>query len=164
MGHLLDFGMEKIDLGRYVQIIARKGGIMGLGMRIFIVKDDGSLERLPFGRYNRLLQRHPSERLFQYAGKRVRCAVIVVESINRKPVEILKCQYSYLSFDSDGMIKKGGEGEVKLAMDMLEPVIIERAKQLVDARHKFARKRYAREYRWEPSPGIEVAIRKAIFG
>ena len=101
---------------------------MGLGMRIFIVKDDGSLERLPFGRYNRLLQRHPSERLFQYAGKRVRCAVIVVESINRKPVEILKCQYSYLSFYSDGMPKKGGEGEVKLAMDMLEPVIIERAK------------------------------------
>ena len=164
MGHLLDFGMEKIDLGRYVQIIARKRGIMGLGMRIFIVKDDGSLERLPFGRYNRLLQSDPSERLFQYAGKRVRCAVIVVESINRKPVEILKCQYSYLSFYSDGMLKKGGEGEVKLAMDMLEPVIIERAKQLVNARHKFARKRYAREYRWEPSLEVEAAIRKAIFG
>jgi hypothetical protein len=28
----------------------------------------------------------------------------VVESINRKPVEILKCQYSYLSFYSDGML------------------------------------------------------------
>jgi hypothetical protein len=88
----------------------------------------------------------------------------VVESINRKPVEILKCQYSYLSFDSDGMMKKGGEAEVKLVMDMLEPVIIERAKQVVDARHKFARKRFAREYRWEPSPEIEAAIRKAIFG
>jgi hypothetical protein len=109
-------------------------------------------------------KRHPSERLFQYAGKRVRCAVIVVESINRKPVEILKCQYSYLSFYSDGMLKKGGEGEVKLAMDMLEPVIIERAKQVADARHKFARKRYAREYRWEPSPEIEASIHRAIFG
>ena len=43
IGHLLDFGMEKNDLGRYVQIIARKGALMGLGMRIFIVKDDGSL-------------------------------------------------------------------------------------------------------------------------
>jgi len=156
--------MEKIDPSRYAQIIARKGGIMGLGMRIFIVKNDDSLERLPFGRYNRLLQRHPSERLFQYAGKRVRCVVIVLESINRKPVDILKCQYSYLSFDSNGMLKKGGEREVKLAMDMLEPVIIERAKQVVDARHKFARKRYAREHRWEPSLEIEAAIRKAIFG
>jgi len=156
--------MEKIDPSRYAQIIAQKGAIMGLGMRIFIVKDDGSLERLPFGRYNRLLQRHPSERLFQYAGKRVRCVVIVLESINRKPVDILKCQYSYLSFDSNGMLKKGGEREVKLAMDMLEPVIIERAKQVVDARHKFARKRYAREYRWEPSPEIEASIHKVIFG
>ena len=133
-------------------------------MRIFIVKDDGSLERLPFGRYNRLLQRHPSERLFQYAGKRLRCAVIVVESINRKPVEILKCQYSYLSFDSDGMLKKSGEGELKLAMDMLEPVIMERAKQVVDARHKFARRLYAREYQRKPSPKIEASIHKAIFG
>ena len=136
---------------------------MGLGMRIFIVKDDGSLERIPFGRYNRLLQRHPNERLFQYAGQRARCAVIVVESINRRPVEILKCQYSYLSFDSDGMLKKNGEGEAKLAMDMLEPVIIERAKQVVDARHKFARKRYAWEYGWDPSSEMEAAIRMAIF-
>jgi hypothetical protein len=157
-------GWKKLTLGGNVQIIARKGGIMGLGMRIFIVKDNGLLERLAFEKYNRLLQRHPSDRLFQYAGKRVRCAVIVVKSINRKPVEILKCQYSYLSFDSDGMLKRGGEGEVKLAMDMLEPVIIERAKQVVDARHKFARKLYAREYRWEPSHEIEASIHKAIFG
>jgi hypothetical protein len=164
IGHLLDFEMEKTDSSRYAQIPAQKGATMGLGMRIFIVKDDGSLERLPFERYKRLLQRDHRERLFQYAGKRVRCAAIVVEAIRRRPVEILKYQYSYLSFDSDGMLKKGGEGEVKLAMDMLEPVIIERAKQVVDARHKFARKRYAREYRWEPSPEIEAAIRKAIFG
>jgi hypothetical protein len=137
---------------------------MGLGMRIFIVKDDGSLERLPFGRYNRLIRHDARERLPEYASKRVRCAVIVLESMDLIPVEILKCQYSYLSFNSDGMIKKVGEGEVKLAMHMLEPVIIERAKQLVDARHKFARKRYSREYCWEPSPEIETSIHKAIFG
>ena len=69
---------------------------MGLGMRIIIVKDDGSLERLPFGRYNRLLRHDSNERLLQYAGKRVRCAVIVVESFERIPVEIVKSQYSFL--------------------------------------------------------------------
>lgn len=153
-----------MDLGQYVQAISQKGAKMGLGMRIFIVQDDGSLERLAFEKYNRLLQRYTSERLLQYANKRVRCAIVVVESKNRKPIEILKTQFVYLLFDSDGMLKKGGEREVKLAMDMLEPVIIERAKQVVDARHKFARKRYAREYRWEPSPEIKAAIRKAIFG
>lgn len=43
IGHLLDFGVEKMDLGQYVQAISQKGAKMGLGMRIFIVQDDGSL-------------------------------------------------------------------------------------------------------------------------
>jgi hypothetical protein len=157
--------MEKIDLGRYVQIIARKGGIMGLEMMIFIVKDDGSLERLPVGKYNRLLRHESNEQLLQYAGQRVRCAVIVVESKERIPVEILKSQYSYLSFDYDGrLLEEGDERQVRLAMDTLEPVIADKYRQVVDIRHKFARKRYARECRWESSPGVEAAIRKAIFG
>jgi hypothetical protein len=74
---------------------------MGLGMKIVIVKEDGSLERLPVARYNRLLQRDPDERQLQYADKRVRCAIIVFEVVDRRPVEILKSQYSYLSFDSE---------------------------------------------------------------
>jgi hypothetical protein len=51
MRHILDFEMEKIDPSRYAQIIAQEGAIMGLGMKIFIVKDDGSLERMPVGMY-----------------------------------------------------------------------------------------------------------------
>ncbi|RPJ05795.1 MAG: hypothetical protein EHM37_02175 [Deltaproteobacteria bacterium] len=137
---------------------------MGLGMRIFIVKDDGSLVRLPFGRYNRLIRHDARERLLQYASKRVRCAIIVVESKNRKPVEILKSEFAFLLFDSDGMLEKSGESETRLAMDMVEPLIAEKNQQVVDSRHKFARKRYVREYRWEPTPEIEAAIWKAVFG
>jgi hypothetical protein len=47
---------------------------------------------------------------------------------------------------------------------MVEPLIAEKNQQVVDSRHKFARKRHAREYRWEPPPEIEAAILKAIFG
>jgi len=137
---------------------------MGLGMRIFIVKDDGSLKRLSFERYNRLLQRDPNSRLLEYAGKQVRCAIIVIESKNRKSVEILKCQYPYLSFDSDGMLEEVDEAEARLAMDMLAPLMANKDKQLVDARHMFARKRYARKYRWEPPPEIEAEILRMIFG
>ena len=56
------------------------------------------------------------------------------------------------------------EKEAQLAMNMLEPVIADMDKQVVDARHKFARKRYAREYLWQPDLEIETVIRKAIFG
>ncbi len=165
IAHLLDFRIKKMDLGRYAQTISQKGAFMGLGMRVFIVKDDGSLEHLPFGKYNQLLRRDAKARLPEYAGKRVRCAVMVVETINRKPIEIVKSQFSYLLFDSDGRLHaERDEGEARLAMEMLEPVTAEKDKQVIDARHMFARKRYVRQYKWEPSPEIERTIRKAIFG
>jgi hypothetical protein len=138
---------------------------MGLGIRVFFVKEDGSLEHLPLGRYNRLLRHDARERLHEYAGKRIRSAVMVVETINRKPIEIVKSQFSYLLFDSDGRLyAERDEGEARLAMEMLEPVTAEKDKQVIDARHKFARRRYARQYKWEPSPEIKQAIQKAIFG
>lgn len=84
---------------------------------------------------------------------------------NRKPTEIVKSQYSYLSFDSEGrLLMEWDEKEARLVMDMLVPVIADKDKQVVDARHKFARKRYARQYLWQPSSEIEAAVRKAIFG
>jgi len=79
---------------------------MGIGLRIFLVNDDDSLERLAVARYERLLRRDPKERLPQYAGKRVRYALVAYEVENRIPVEILKIEYNYLSLDSEGREKR----------------------------------------------------------
>jgi hypothetical protein len=49
-----------------------KAQIMGLGTRIFIVKEDDSLQRLTPKRHNRLIKGYPDEGLMQYAGKRIR--------------------------------------------------------------------------------------------
>jgi len=73
---------------------------MGIGLRIFLVNDDDSLERLAVARYDRLLRRNLEERLPQYAGKRVRYALVAYEVENRKPVEILRIEYNYLSLGS----------------------------------------------------------------
>ena len=74
--------------------------ITGLGTRIFIVKEDDTLQRLTLKRYNQLIKGHPDEGLIQYAGKRIRYALIVLEMINRKPVEVLMTEYSFLTFNS----------------------------------------------------------------
>ena len=68
---------------------------MGLRTRIFIVKEDDSWRRLSLKRYSRLIKGHPDEGLVQYAGKRILNALIVLEMINRKPVEILMCSKSF---------------------------------------------------------------------
>ena len=139
---------------------------MGLGTRIFIVRADDSLQRLTLKRYNRLIKGYPDEGLMQYAGKRIRYALIVLEMINRKPAEILMAEYSFLAFDSKGRLNAGErEKAARLAMDTLEPILPDKKpEQLVDAKHKFAKKRFDDRYIWKPTPDIETAIQRAIFG
>jgi transposase len=143
-----------------------KAQIMGLGTKIFIVKEDDSLKRLTLKRYNRLLKGHPDEDLKQYAGKRVRYALIVLEMINRKPVEIIMTEYSYLIFDSKGRLDAGErEKAARLAMDALEPIVLEQKPgKVIDVKHRFAKKRFDDRYLWKPTPEIETAIQRAIFG
>ena len=139
---------------------------MGLSIRIFIVEDDDTIKRLPLARYERLLKRDPDERLSRYAGKRVRYALIVVDLVNRKPIEVVRDEYAYLDFDEEGRFKEPAyEKEDSSAFDMLDFFSIEQQdKRVIDARHKFARKRYFDKHRWEPTDEIVTAIAEAIFG
>jgi len=138
---------------------------MGLGTRIFIVKEDDSLQRLTLKRYNRLIKGHPNEGLMQCAGKRIRFVLIVLEMINRKPVEVLMTEYSFLTFDSNGRLDAGErEKAARLAMDTLEPILPGKSfGSIMDAKPKFAKKRFDYQYLWEPMPEIEFVIQKAIF-
>ena len=139
---------------------------MGIGLRIFLVHDDDSIQRLSLACYERLLRRDPKERLPRYAGKRVRYALVVLELVNRKPAEIMKAQYSFLSFDSEGRIDlTEQEREARLALEVLSPLHKEQqSHRVIDAQHKFAKKRYNNAYKWTPTPDIEAAIAEAIFG
>ena len=73
---------------------------MGISLRLYIVNDDDSLQRIPVAKYERLLDRDPRGRLPQYARKRMRYALVFVDLEKRQPVEILRIQCSYLYFDS----------------------------------------------------------------
>ena len=139
---------------------------MGLSIRIFIVEDDDTIKRLPLARYERLLKRDPDERLSKYAGKRVRYALIVVDLVNRKPLEVVRDEYAYLEFDEEGRLKEPEfENEEVSAFDMLDFSSVEpQDRRVIDARHKFARKRYFDKHRWQPTDVIVTAIAEAIFG
>ncbi len=139
---------------------------MGLSIRVFIVEDDDTIKRLPLARYERLLKRDPDERLLQYAGKRIRYALIVVDLVNRRPIEIVRDEFAYLDFDEEGQFKESEHGkEESSALDMLDFFSLEpHDKRVIDARHKFARKRYFDKNRWESTDEIIAAIAETIFG
>jgi hypothetical protein len=139
---------------------------MGLGSRIFLVNDDDSIKRLSMAKFERLNRGDPEERLPQYAGKRVRYVFVILEIDNRKPVDIVLVQHSHLPLDSEGRIDTlEMEKEVSLAMDIVPPLLPEkRSGRTIDARYKFARKRYFDQYKWTPSRELQRAIVEAIFG
>ena len=138
---------------------------MGLSFRIFVVRDDDTIKRFPLTRFNRILRRDPNERQTQYAGKRIRIASMAVEMIDRKPVAIVKGQYSFLDFDSEGLLDLDERDKrVRLVSDTLEPIPIKKASgKVVDAKYKFAKKRYKDQYVWNPTPAIKATIKAIIF-
>jgi len=138
---------------------------MGIGIRVLLVDDDDSIKRLPLTRYERLVRRDPNEQLLQYAGKRVRFAEVAVKLEERKPVQILRAVYGILPFDSEGKIDAVEyEKEVRLGAEMMPPILADRrSPKIVDAKHKFAKKRFDDQFRWEPTPQIEKSIVEAIL-
>ena len=138
---------------------------MGLSIRVFIVEDNDTIKRLPLTRYERLINRSPDERLLEYAGKRVRYALIVVDLVNRRPIEIVRDEFGFLDFDEEGGLKLSELGkEESLAFDMLTPLLSDQTNsQVIDARHKFAKKRYFDKFSWTPTDEIVVEIAEAIF-
>ena len=54
---------------------------------------------------------------------------------------------------------------LQVSIEMIKLSLPEQeANHIINAGYKFAKKRFNREFRWEPSVELEAAIFKAIFG
>jgi hypothetical protein len=52
-----------------------------------------------------------------------------------------------------------------VSIEMIKPSLPEQVgNHIINAGYKFAKKRFDREFRWEPSAKLEAAIFQAIFG
>jgi hypothetical protein len=139
---------------------------MGVGHRVFIVNDDDSLQRISLAKYERLYQEDSQERLLQYAGQRVRCALVVLFLEERKPQSITWIDCHRIPFNTEGRVDlKEVENHARSIGGFLDLPIEERKRdKIIDAHSVFARKRYEREAKWSLTPELEQAIEMAIFG
>jgi len=139
---------------------------MGIGTRIFLVDENDSLHRISISRYNRLTNPDSDARFTQYAGKRIRCAMIFLDVENRKPLSIIRTEYYYLPFDNKGRFdNKELEEQLTLSSEIVPPIFEEQSPKIIlDAKSRFAKKRYKHKFHWTPSPETETAIRTSIFG
>ena len=139
---------------------------MGIGCRVFFLDDDDSLQRISMAQLDRLLHFDRRESLQQYAGKRVRCAMVFWEVAGRQVQAIRNIDYFLLQFNDKGQIdKKKWEKGMRLGMELL-PFIPneEHPKKVINVQHRFAKRRYEHEFKWKPSRKVEEAIVAAVFG
>lgn len=139
---------------------------MGYGSRVVIVAEDDSLRRIPLSRFERLRDSDPREQLPEYANKRLRYAIAIVEVEGKKVLSVFQITYSYLSFDSRGRLDpKYLEDEMCLLFRSIPPMLDEdEPTNVIDLQDKFAARRYKNEFSWQPAPEIEKAIYDLIFG
>ncbi|MGD0406024.1 MAG: hypothetical protein ABSB10_05160 [Candidatus Bathyarchaeia archaeon] len=138
---------------------------MGTGIRVFLVDENDSLQRLSLARLERLLHFDRGESLPQYAGKHIRCAMVFLQVAGRQVLSIRNVDYFLLPFDDKGRInKKDWEKGMRLGMDLLPPLFNEKnPKQIINASHRFAKRRYEHEFKWKPSRKVEEVIVAATF-
>lgn len=133
---------------------------------MFFVDKDDHLQPVPLKRFERfVLCEDSSERFPEFAGERVRYALITVEVEDRRPVAIKRADYSILKLTSRGKLDRvEWNRALRLVMGMISlPLPKAQNSSVIDASSRFYRKRHEDEFRWQPSQEIEAAIEQAIF-
>jgi hypothetical protein len=138
---------------------------MGIGCRILLIDENDSFHRIPMSRLERLLHFDRGESLPHFGGKRVRFARVFLEVAGRQVLSIRNVDYFLLPFDAKGRInKREWEKGMRLGMDLLPPLFNEEnPKQVINASHRFAKRRYEHEFKWKPSRKVEEAIVHSVF-
>ena len=130
---------------------------MPLRRRVFFVNDDDTVRHIPTTHYDRLWDEPPG-RLSEYANQSVRVAEVMVECIQRDPINMRIHSPHFLRFDSTGAIHKD-----ELLHEAAKYLDIAHAPR-ADTAARFMKRRLDHQFRWEVTPLIFGNIADAVFG
>ncbi len=138
---------------------------MGITFRVFLIDGDDSIKKLSNAKFNRLLSDDSKGGLPEYANRKLRYAMPVLTIDGRTVFNVLRIDFGYLSFDSNGMLDKTyRQEEIGAAIGSMPPFTRSyEQSNVVDAVHKFKAKIYKDKFSWEPTECITERIMELIF-
>jgi len=131
---------------------------MSLGTRVMFVDGD-RITRVSLRRFERLFQGDPNETMPECAGQRIRCAVVYVDLMMRKPVGVARVDYMVLPFGPDGRLdqaerhRQGG-----LVGEMAGRLLFRVSEPVVGFGPYLAGRQYRAEFKWEPTAQQAEAV------
>ena len=131
---------------------------MSIGVRIMFLDGDRII-RVSQRRFERLVDRDLNEAMPEYAGQRIRCAMVYVQLADRKPVEVVRIDYMVLPLDPEGRVDSDLQSrKMMLAGEMFGFGMTGTAERVVDFGPYLAEKQYRAEYKWKPTENEERAL------
>lgn len=140
---------------------------MSIGTRLFFLDNEDRIHRISVSKFNRFyLQNDENETFPDFAGQRVRYALVFVALEDRQPVGVKYVDYGVITFNGEGKLdNEVYTRSLHLAADMMSVYWPNKENEgVLDATGRFAQKQHQHEYRWKPTPEIEEALSRAIFG
>ena len=131
---------------------------MSIGVRILFLDGDRII-RVSQRRFERLVDRDLNEAMPEYAGQRIRCAMVYVQLADRKPLEVVRIDYMVLPLDPEGRVDADLQSrKMMLAGEMFGFGMTGTAERVVDFGPYLAEKQYRAEYKWKPTENEERAL------
>ena len=131
---------------------------MSIGVRIMFLDGDRII-RVSQRRFERLVDRDLNEAMPEYAGQRLRCAMVYVQLADRKPVEVVRIDYMVLPLDPEGRVDADLQSrKMMLAGEMFGFGMTGTAERVVDFGPYLAERQYRAEYKWKPTENEERAL------
>ena len=129
---------------------------MGLAYRMLVVDQSDRVFRFANAKYEEMFRRPRTHRYPVFAGQRVRAACVVVQLVDRKPVDVVSMALHLLTFDQAGYFDMQTFNREKLSR-IDEMMRSERG--VVNGGDLLA----ARGARWTPSDGLARALHDAAL-
>lgn len=138
-----------------------------MALWLFLVHEDSSVDRIALSRFQRLVsQNDPNERWPEYAGKRLRYALLSVEQETDadEPARVVHASFGFITLDAEGrQCKASAEKAMRDAMDLMGGMMSSKKEQPnVIGERAFRQRRYKVEHTWRPSDEVARRIRDAL--
>jgi len=135
---------------------------MGISPRVHFFDKYGKIQKIPYRKFERLLNADKCIYYPKYASQRVKCSISYVEMENRQAIKILHCDYLIIPFNQNGQldIDKYTQGTALIfqSIDLLSNCNNINYIQAVRAK-----KQYKKDFTWQVNQQQINAIVAHIF-
>jgi hypothetical protein len=125
---------------------------VGFGVRVYGFDPAGQVRRITVSTFEHLFDGANDKTIPEYAGQRIKIAMLFLRTHNRKPISIRRIEYSIVFFDSKGCIDQDQvREEMHMAASSAEWFGPNPRDVLTQLKPSLARLKYRDKFSWIPT-------------